>query len=1390
MKHGKFVKAVATLAVFTAMGAMMAACGGETHNLTRHDARSATCTQEGNIEYWDCSHCDKLFADEKGEKEVKDIVVPKTPHDIDDEDFHEAVPSDCENDGTFAYYECQACHKKFTNKDGTKEIEDIVDPAAHTSVHAERVEPTLDKAGNKEYWKCTACQKYFLEEEMINPVEEAETVIPKLEEYDVDLTLAVTDKIGQAITDYSAWNNRRVHLTHTNEYLNKTYVAKIGMDGKLSFVTVAQDETETDAASKMGEGTYTVVVTGGGYYEATLTIGKSGNTKTIETEEIEHTFHVGNNGTLSGVLGADGEKSYRFDVPWKTDGENAVYVDFTDGALTGNKYLADFTVKSKYLNGELWTSRFYIAVASATGTAQTGYGFIFGNANDKIIMTNDMTPAYNFGGVTGGVKLNGVENPFDSGAMVEAIKSAEGVHIRIVRNGRNVTFLTNADGEWKQFRTLTLGGDYGARLAFFVTADETITFSNVSFGKYVAQVDPQVGQAGKEAHFKSDGKVYTLTGTETTDNELVLPALVEQSKSFTLVLKKEGETLSVPESFDVSLKPVRGKSYTLTATNGAIENAEIAIGITYTVSIAGYDDITLTITAEQDSYNLVLYKNQHTAINPNEEHPEYLTVERDENEKNVYTFNVPWIATSQADGDKAVIADIKDVSGDTYMADFTVKMSGYTTGWTSRFFVYVASATGDKQVGYGFMPDTDKTLAMIDLFGNNVYREQNGAYKLNGLNGRYDSSEMVNALKSPDGLKMRIAREGRTVNFLAYVNGKWEIFRTLTLTGDYGARLAFAATSPDTISFSDLSYADGYEEQKLIDDDSVQLAYFTKGGKFYVNGVEKAEEELTVNKLASAALTLNVGDGVVAQGKQVVLKNESFGTVEGIVGADGVVTFENAVFGGFDYTLTVEGYAWSYVVTIEEEFALTIKDEEVTWKYSDPAKLSVVNGSGNWANGTLTNNSTADKIAFTAQFPVSKEVAVEADSKLEAAAAYTLFFNLKMTETKGYENRFGLRLTDGSGDSAVGFYFFQKNNGAIEVGALRGKIDMDKNGGEVASSLNASMFASGLAMKAVCEQTTAKLYAYIGGEWKLISTQTLSGKGKIGFSASQGTFEYTDVALAIAENENKTLSLALSDNNGALGGGISVKLTNYRGETVTQTTDEQGVVTLATPYLDEYLVEVNGVLFNVNFSADNLSASKTIKTAWVYDDAEDAKFNGIADAGNVTVTPSADKITVEATLDGANAWKRDEAVLQIGDALAGKTDYIVKFTLTANFKGDWSERFGFRVADGNDTVGFTLWAKDNICVGGLFGNVDAGSKEPSKDTGIGKISAASGLEVVLIRNGGNVQMFFKIDGVWKQVGSVTLSNASAAAKIGFVAAGGTYEYSEISVLTVEDTIAE
>lgn len=41
-----------------------------THSLQRTAAKSATCTAEGNPEYWTCSSCGKFFSDSKGTKEI------------------------------------------------------------------------------------------------------------------------------------------------------------------------------------------------------------------------------------------------------------------------------------------------------------------------------------------------------------------------------------------------------------------------------------------------------------------------------------------------------------------------------------------------------------------------------------------------------------------------------------------------------------------------------------------------------------------------------------------------------------------------------------------------------------------------------------------------------------------------------------------------------------------------------------------------------------------------------------------------------------------------------------------------------------------------------------------------------------------------------------------------------------------------------------------------------------------------------------------------------------------------------------------------------------------------------------------------------------------------
>ena len=58
------------------------------HKLTHHELKDATCTEAGNIEYWQCSVCNKLFSDEATTKEITDatsLVIPAKGHTFDRE---------------------------------------------------------------------------------------------------------------------------------------------------------------------------------------------------------------------------------------------------------------------------------------------------------------------------------------------------------------------------------------------------------------------------------------------------------------------------------------------------------------------------------------------------------------------------------------------------------------------------------------------------------------------------------------------------------------------------------------------------------------------------------------------------------------------------------------------------------------------------------------------------------------------------------------------------------------------------------------------------------------------------------------------------------------------------------------------------------------------------------------------------------------------------------------------------------------------------------------------------------------------------------------------------------------------------------------------------------
>ncbi len=679
----------------------------------------------------------------------------------------------------------------------------------------------------------------------------------------------------------------------------------------------------------------------------------------------------------------------------------------------------------------------------------------------------------------------------------------------------------------------------------------------------------------------------------------------------------------------------------------------------------------------------------------------------------------------------------------------------------------------------------------------------------NANEGRF--AAVAEALKG-DGLQIRMVRAKTYIRMFLKLDGAWvEVMNVAGVAecdenAETDIRLLINGHKWE---FSNIEYGSMTEESYKASSvtEAGHQAYLAIDDMYFnPDGTLSSLEELTIPQLSpitSVALTLKDESGnAVTTGTNVKISNvlSEIADIQTTVGENGVVTLAGTtgVYAGLPYVVKVEGYAGTYTITFEGTTATIETLVLPEWEYSSASSVKVVAGSGNWANGTLTDDSTDDKIAFTAAFPVSKEVVVNTGTSFGGSVNYTLYFNLKMTGTNGWENRFGIRLTEGTGESVVGFYFFQQDQGAIKVGALRGKIDFNTNGGEAASTLNASMFVNGLEMKAVREQNKVTLYAKIGGKWEKVSAEvTLSGGyGALGFSASQGTFEYTDVALDIKPAEDQTFSLTLKDGEGnALSEGTTVLLTNPRGETVSKTTDAHGNVTLESPYFGDFIVEVNGTMFVVNFSADSLTVSKSISTAWTYTGKEgEVTEHKIADQGNVVISHDETSVTVAATWDN-NDWKRDEVYVNVGDVLGDSTNYIVRFKITATLAGNWTERFGIRVVskenDNNANAGFLIWDKggDGICFGNLANYPDFGGGGPSDKTVLTEAMFAAGVDIQIIRNGNSATMYAKIDGKWQSVYTVSLADGSTA-QLGFSAAGGTYVYSDMSIVTVSDTVSE
>ena len=120
------------------------------HNVERHDAVPATCTESGTVEYYTCGNIDcelygKYFKDEGLTVEIADITIPALGHDWGDWSFD---PAPTCTEPSVKTRSCSRCGETETQ---------TVDALGHDLIHHEAQAPTCTEIGWEAYDTCSRC---------------------------------------------------------------------------------------------------------------------------------------------------------------------------------------------------------------------------------------------------------------------------------------------------------------------------------------------------------------------------------------------------------------------------------------------------------------------------------------------------------------------------------------------------------------------------------------------------------------------------------------------------------------------------------------------------------------------------------------------------------------------------------------------------------------------------------------------------------------------------------------------------------------------------------------------------------------------------------------------------------------------------------------------------------------------------------------------------------------------------------------------------------------------------------------------------------------------------------------------------------------------------------
>ncbi len=903
---GKYYKDEACTQEYTAAEIVVAKLG---HKATRTEAKAATCTVDGNIEYYTCSGTEcagKYYADEACTKELtaKELVVNKLGHKAT---RTEAKPATCTADGNIEYYTCsgtECAGKYYADEACTQEIKDgkVIPKLGHTPTKTEAKAPTCSTEGNIEYYTCSGTEcagKYYADEACTKELKAEELVLPIVSTAHVDEKVNATGEAGfDNICDLC-----NTKFFATGKFYNEDSGIEIEVkaDGKVVYngteATMSEISDEGTATFTANETVYTLKKTATGY-DVSWTFYGTNLTRSLipAPEEV-----VSEKAEFAGVYTPD---------------TVLVYKDYSDNYYKVNKI--EISADGKILYE-------VVKVDNADGT--TNDGNIYTPVTDLADNTQDLK--YN--------KISGY--PFTLTALTAG---AATIDVLYSGNEESVTFTKTADAAAPVVPTalpVLANGDK------YVDADKTNVLKNMNGNYYINEnaiyllKEETVGGnkvylvRGLDSNYdKVNYKLTFITADEVTTIKL---ATVDGTEIATLNLKPKAATPDVVSDGNTENKAECEENYgffKVTKTGWYVFTATDASLQIYTVVTDGQPSTwgagVYTFSADKLTSKPV-YLEENTIISANKPYDDVYT----------YTFTATYSET-EPEPDWAAFTD-----GVYTVANMDSANEYYVKAVVSTYGKYVVSVSASK-----YFADRGAYFEINKVRYGYKFDSNMSSWS------QYDKLVYTETLLVDDVVKIRFGCEYQYLT-LGDVTVYFETEE------QYNARLAAEATPPTftaeqkaTYSGSYYLYGDSQTAELVVSDSGITfngeaMTFVRSAGDSYI---------YTYNSGDTTLVTFNA-DGTISFKDET---NYVEFTAYKAVPFDGFTAEQQ---GEYTYSGTVQSYWGDINVTI----TITLGEKTLTYSFDEgygasPNKLrlvSITEGVYVWsdANGaTITFTFDAD----------------------------------------------------------------------------------------------------------------------------------------------------------------------------------------------------------------------------------------------------------------------------------------------------------------------------------------------------------------------------------------------------------------------------------------------